>query len=87
MKPQSFDFKITGNHEFHGSAVILESHLDVKDAATKAFESDDVKLRLIGNTLGPDQHAYVGKYEIYESYIDSRSDYYYFAVMISSIAL
>lgn len=93
MKPTSFNFQINGNHESHkGSAVILDTHLDVKQAAEEAFRADGderpVTVREIGFSAGPDQPGYAGKYEIYESYTDSGSDdYYYFAVMVSSVEL
>jgi hypothetical protein len=90
MKPTSFNFQIKGQHESHkGSAVILDTHLDVREAAEQAFRADGderpVTVREIGFYAGPDQADYYGKYEIYESYTDSGSDnYYYFAVMVSS---
>lgn len=90
MKTTSFNFKIQGKHESHsGSAVIVESHLDVQQAANSAFADNGdnraVTVREIGTSVGPDQPGYIGTYEVYESYTDSGSDdYYYFAVMLSS---
>lgn len=86
----SINFNIKGQHEQHnGSAVIVETHLDVKPTAENAFASDNdnrpVSIRKIGSVAGPDQPGYTAQYDIYESYTDSGSDdYYYFAVMTES---
>jgi uncharacterized protein (UPF0333 family) len=83
---QNFNFSIKGNQENHsGSAVLLDSWIDVENAAKEAFESDGnanpVTVRKIGNVLGPSQPGYNDYYDIYETYTDSSSDdYYYFAV-------
>lgn len=72
-----------------GSAVIVDSVVDVKKVAETAFKNDGdnrrVCINLIGRCDGPDQPGYNAVYHIYEAYTDSGgSDYYYFGVMAES---
>jgi hypothetical protein len=88
MKTTSFIFTV-GNRS--GNAVIVDLDVDVKQTAQDAFDNDfeskksPVSIREIGTCEGPSQPGYRDTYRIYESYVDSGSeDYYYFAVPIMS---
>lgn len=86
MRNTSFDFEIVGKHEVHkGSAVIVDTSLDVFEKAANAFKEEGnlgcLTVREIGIVEGVSQPGYREYYSIYETYTDSASDdYYYFAV-------
>lgn len=90
---KTINFKFQGNHESHsGTASIIDSnshnqYQSMVEEANSAFESEDVTIRQIGK-ITTTQHAqsgYSDTYEIYETYVDSGSDdYYYYAIAIYS---
>lgn len=90
---KTINFKFQGNHESHsGDASIIDLNYhnlyqSMVEEAKSAFESEDVTVRSIGKVTTTEhaQAGYTDTYEIYETYVDSGSDdYYYYAIAIYS---
>ena len=89
----SIDFKIQGLNESHtGSAAIIDLNStyplgDLKQQAIDAHESENVTIRKIGSIWNAElaQPGYEDNYDVYETYVDSGSDdYWYFAINVGS---
>lgn len=82
----SINFKIQFNHSLvSGSAAIIDRnstypHGTMKEIAIEEF-GENATIRQIGTAEQEESDGYMHTYDIYETYVDSGSDdYWYFAI-------